>query len=80
VDADSAEWSPVVQILEKLAAEGRLGGKAAAVVPNGASSRSFDALVARLGLAVCTPDAARVDDVSRAVAIGRAVGGNSRRS
>jgi NAD(P)H dehydrogenase (quinone) len=75
VDADSAEWSPVVRMLEKVAAEGRLGGKTAAVVPNGASSRSFDALVARLGLNVCTPDAAPADDVSRAVAIGRAVAG-----
>ncbi|HEX6313271.1 MAG TPA: hypothetical protein VFZ73_00365 [Gemmatimonadaceae bacterium] len=73
VDAASPEWSPVVQMLERLAADGKLGGKAAAVVPNGASSHSFDALITRLGLDVRAPDAEQDDDVGRAVALGRAV-------
>lgn len=73
VDAASPEWSPFVLMLEKLHAEGRLAGKAAAVVPNAGSSDSFDSLVRRLGFAVCTPDGAQDDEVSRAVALGRAV-------
>lgn len=75
VDAASPEWSPFVQMLEKLAAEGKLGDKAAAVVPNTGSSDSFDALVRRLEFVVCAPDGAQTDDVSRAVALGRAAAG-----
>ena len=75
VDAGSLEWLPFVQMLEKLHAEGKLAGKAAAVVPNAGSSDSFDSLVRSLGFAVCTPDGAQEDDVSRAVALGRAVAG-----
>lgn len=74
-DAASPEWASVVEMLERLHAAGKLAGKAAAVVPNDASSRSFEALISRLGLARPALDSAGGDAAARAVALGRAVVG-----
>lgn len=68
------EWTPVVAMLERMHAEGKLAGKVAAVVPTGTSSAAFDALVRRLGLEAVTDEGADTDemtDVDRAVALGR---------
>ena len=74
VDASAPEWSPYVELLERLHSEGKLAGKVVAAVPNGASSESFAALIRRLGLPTATTgDSGTGDDVSRAVALGRQV-------
>lgn len=76
VDASAPEWSPFVELLERLHAEGRLAGKTAAVVDTGASAASFRALVNRLGLATPPDDGGgEPDAMNRAVALGRVVAG-----
>jgi flavodoxin len=68
------EWAPFVAMLERMQAEGKLGGKVAAVIPTGLSSSAFDALVRRLGFETVTDegeDTAAMTEVDRAVALGR---------
>jgi multimeric flavodoxin WrbA len=74
----SPEWAPFVALLEQMHASGKLSGKVAAAITTGPSSDAFDALVRRLGFTTIAddanrPDTAELDDVSRAVALGRHV-------
>jgi NAD(P)H dehydrogenase (quinone) len=70
VDAASDEWAPYFALLARLHADGKLAGKAAAVIPNGATSDSFTAMLERFGLLRVTY-AAGPDDVNGAMALGR---------
>ncbi len=72
VDAASAEWSPYFELLSRLGADGKLAGKVAAVIPNGAASDLFSAALVRAGLTVVPPPAG-TRDVDGAIALGRAV-------
>jgi hypothetical protein len=74
VDVNAPEWSSYVALLEHVHAAGRLTGKVAAVIPNGAAADSFTTLFRRLSLT--TPhdaDAATAADTAGAVALGRQV-------
>ena len=77
IGPSSPEWAPFVALLEQMHASGKLSGKVAAAIATGPSSDAFHALVRRLGFATITdpngPDTAEMDDVSRAVALGRHV-------
>jgi flavodoxin len=78
IDPASAEWTPFVSLLEQMHAAGKLAGKVAAVVATGPSSDAFATKLRRLGFTTIpdagnTADAAEMDDVSRAVALGRQV-------
>ena len=80
VDASAPEWRPFTDLLTRLHAEGRLAGKVAAAVPNGASSETLSALLRQLGLPTASPTTtADVDEVSRTVALGREVAGAAQR-
>jgi NAD(P)H dehydrogenase (quinone) len=65
MDASAPEWRPLVGMLAKLHAEGRLAGKAAGVV-RGAASGSFSALLRQHGFILVEPD-------GDPIALGRAV-------
>jgi len=70
IDAASSEWRAYVALLEQLHAAGKLAGKVAVVIPTGASTASFDALLQRLQLASpARPDLPATVDA--AVALGR---------
>ena len=75
VDPTSPEWAGFLELLQRLRAEGKLAGKVAAVIATGPSSESFAAQMRRLGLEtvtdVDTGADAEMDDVGRAVALGR---------
>jgi multimeric flavodoxin WrbA len=75
VDPSSPEWARFIDLLRRLQVEGRLTGKVAAVIATGPSSDAFAAVSRQLGLATITEadiDAdAEMDDVGRAVALGR---------
>jgi multimeric flavodoxin WrbA len=75
VDASAAEWADYFQLLGRLQADGRLAGKLAAVVASGAAADSIASAIRRAGLTVIAPasGADATDDMSRAVALGRAV-------
>lgn len=69
----SGECAPFFDQLAQLHAEGKLGGKAAAVVGGGAASEPVVRALRKAGLTVVTPDAADGDDVDGAIALGRRV-------
>jgi multimeric flavodoxin WrbA len=78
IDPASAEWTAFVSLLEQMHAARKLAGKVAAAVTTGPSSDEFAALLHRLGFdtipdETTTPDAVEMDDVSRAIALGRKV-------
>jgi len=70
VDASAVEWSPFLQLLSRLDAEGKLKGKVAAVVPNGTASKSFAAALGALGVTLVQPAGATAGQEA-AVALGR---------
>jgi NAD(P)H dehydrogenase (quinone) len=67
VDASAPEWRPFVDLLERLHEGGRLAGKTAGVIANGAASASFEALLARFGFAMA-PSGGDPVGLGRAVA------------
>jgi flavodoxin len=75
IDAKAPEWSSFVGLLTRLHGEGKLAGKVAAAIPTGTGFESFAALLHRLDVPMVPLDdgAADIDDVSRAVALGRQV-------
>jgi flavodoxin len=76
IDTGSPEWASYVELLERLKADGKLSGKVAAAIETGPSSVAFQALFRRLGLETVAADSiddSDVDDVGRAVTLGRQV-------
>ncbi len=76
IDPASPEWTSYVELLERLSAEGKLAGKVAGAIETGPSSVAFQALFRRLGIETVAADGiddTDVDDVGRAVALGRQV-------
>lgn len=73
VPASANEWTSFVDLLSRLRSEGKLGGKVAAVVATGPATASFVSALEGLGFSlVAPPPAAGDDDVTRAMALGRA--------
>jgi hypothetical protein len=72
VDVSAPEWSSYVALLEHVHASGKLAGKVAAAIPNGAAADSFTALFRRLSLTT-PPDTGTTAaaDTAGAVALGR---------
>ena len=75
VDPAAPEWAAFVDLLQRLQRDGKLTGKIAAVIATGPSSDAFATLVRRLGFDTIidgdTSTDTEVDDVGRAVALGR---------
>ncbi len=78
---ESSEWADFSAMLARLAAEGRLTGKVAAVVDSGSETtlRSFGSLLDRVGVrrADPAPEPASGDLSQRATAMGRKVAAES---
>lgn len=75
VDPSAPEWSAFLSLLQRLQAERALAGKVAAIVTTGPASDSFATFARQLGLETITDAGdgadAELDDVGRAVALGR---------
>ena len=71
VDAAAAEWSSYLDLLAQLNAAGKLTGKVAAVIHNGAAAASFSAALGRLSVVLVPSDEAT--DSAAAIALGRRV-------
>ena len=72
-DTSSAEWAEFMTMLRRMSAEGRLAGKAAAVVETGdhATLLSFEKVVTELGLGTVTRDFTKLDGIEQATGLGR---------
>jgi len=72
-DTSSAEWAECISMLRKMSAEGKLAGKAAAVVDTGdqATLLSFEKVVTELGLRSLTRDFTKLDGIEQAMGLGR---------
>src|SRR5262245_23877403 len=69
----SPEWTEFISMLRRLSSEGKLEGKAAAVIDTGdhATLISFDNVATELGLLTVMRDSTKPDSVEQATALGR---------
>ena len=77
-DPDFGEWSPYLDLLTRLGSEGKLLGKVALALGSEPGLSAFSQAIAPLGLATmgsgsALKEAVSVDDVERAMALGRRV-------
>jgi NAD(P)H dehydrogenase (quinone) len=72
-NVSSPEWTDFISLLRRLSSEGKLEGKAAAVIDTGdhATLISFDKVAAELLLPTVTRDSNNLDRVEQATALGR---------
>ena len=74
VSASAPVWSSFFDLLAQLQSRGKLVGKVAATIDNGAPFASFSSLIERLGLVAVPPITAGIgseDEIQRSVALGR---------
>jgi NAD(P)H dehydrogenase (quinone) len=71
----SPEWAEFISMMRKLSSEGKLEGKAAAVVDTGDPTTliSFDNVVTELRLKTVTRDSTKLNSVEQATALGRKI-------
>jgi NAD(P)H dehydrogenase (quinone) len=69
----SAEWVDFLELLQKLASEGKLKDKAAAAIDGGDETTlvAFNEAIIRLGITPVPPDSVRLDVLANATALGR---------
>ena len=74
-NVSSPEWTDFISLLRKLSSEGKLKGKAAAVVDTGdhATLISFDNVATELGLPTVPRNSNSLDRVEQATALGREI-------
>ncbi len=74
-NASSPEWAEFISMLQELSSEGKLAGKAAAVIDTGdhTTSISFETVVTELGLRTVTRELTKLDNVEQATALGRQI-------
>src|SRR5262245_41614758 len=74
-NVSSPEWTEFISLLRKLSSEGKLEGKAAAVIDTGdhATLTSFDDAATNLGLFTVMRDSTKPDRVDQATALGRKI-------
>jgi len=75
VDTSSAEWAEFISMLRKMSAEGKLAGKAAAVVDTGDRTTllSFESVLTELEFITVAQDSTTLDRVEQATALGRKI-------
>jgi Multimeric flavodoxin WrbA len=74
-DTSSAEWAEFISMLRKMSAEGKLAGKAAAVVDTGDRTTllSFESVLTELEFITVAQDSTTLDRVEQATALGRKI-------